>query len=89
VSAHEAEGALVVSVVVFALGSAYLANVGNLPARMYQYAIDWWSRRHPILYWPFSEYPAAFVPFWVWRLTIGLWFCGWSIALAIAAGRSL
>jgi hypothetical protein len=89
VSANEADGALVVSVVMFVLGSAYLANVGNVPARIYKYSIDWWSRRRPISYWPFSTYWPGLIPFWVWRLAIGLWFCGCSIALAIAAGRSL
>ena len=87
-SVNEAHGALAVSAVMFALGSGWLANFANVPARTHQYAVDWWSRRNPIFYWPFSTYWPGLVPFWVWRLTLGLWFCGWAIALAIAAGRS-
>jgi len=89
VSANEAYAAVVVSGVMFVVGSGWLANVGKVPVRMYQYSIDWWSRRRPIFYWPFSAYWPGFVPFRIWRLAIGVWFCGWAIVLAIAAGRSL
>lgn len=68
----------------FVAGSGYLVNIANLPARMHQYSIGWWERRLKI-----RPVWLDVVPFWVWRLTIGVWFCGWSIVLAVTAERSL
>ena len=85
--AGEASVALVAAIAFFILGLGLILNPADLTARMHHQNVEWWSRRSSASRsWGYVQ---EWIPLWVVRYGVGLWFCVLAVALAIAVGRSL